>query len=108
MPELDKEVDMASGLMRAMFAEHRPEAPTQLDDPVQRLLALLSHGELSSGDLRKALRIRHRQTFRENYLHLALADGLIEYTIPEKPNSRLKKYRLTEKGQRLLVANKRS
>ena len=27
-----------------------------------------------------------------------MAESLIAYTIPEKPNSRLQKYRLTEKG----------
>jgi len=27
---------------------------------------------------------------------------IIEHTIPEKPNSRLQKYRLTDKGQALL------
>jgi hypothetical protein len=27
--------------------------------------------------------------------------GLLEYTIPGKPNSRLQKYRLTEKGRKM-------
>jgi ATP-dependent DNA helicase RecG len=31
-----------------------------------------------------------------------LTAELIEYTIPEKPNSRLQKYRLTDKGQAAL------
>jgi hypothetical protein len=29
----------------------------------------------------------------------ALADGLIEMIIPDKPNSRLQRYRLTQKGR---------
>ncbi len=41
-------------------------------------------------------------TFRENYRQPAVAAGLIELTIPDKPNSRLQKHRLTEKGRRRL------
>ena len=40
------------------------------------------------------------QTLRHNYLHHALQKGLIEMTVPDKPNSRLQKYRLTEKSKR--------
>jgi ATP-dependent DNA helicase RecG len=29
-----------------------------------------------------------------------MGQGLIEYALPDKPNSRLQKYRLTEKGKR--------
>ena len=44
-----------------------------------------------------------RKSFRERYLKPALDEGLIEMTIPEKPNSRLQKYRLTDKGRRWLA-----
>jgi DNA-binding PadR family transcriptional regulator len=35
----------------------------------------------------------------------ALEAELIEYTIPEKPNSRLQKYRLTDKGKERVEHN---
>jgi hypothetical protein len=75
------------------------QSPTQSDSPIEQLLLALDAGPLSSGELRSHLKLKHRPTFRENYLHPALAEGYIEMTIPEKPNSRLQKYRLTEKGR---------
>ncbi len=78
------------------------QSATQSTDPVDRLLACLARGEMSAGELRSALRIKHRPTFRANYLHPALATGWIEYTLPDKPSSRLQKYRLTLAGDKAL------
>jgi len=80
------------------------QSPIQSGAPVQRLLQALASGEKSSGELRQMLGIKHRPTFRENYLHPALQQGVIETTRPEKPNSRLQKYRLTAKGRKRLRA----
>ena len=79
------------------------QLPTQSEDPVQRLLLALSDEEKSSGTLRSVLGIKHRPTFRNNYLHPALDAELIEMTIPEKPSSSKQKYRLTSKGKNLLA-----
>jgi len=78
------------------------QLPTQSIDPVIRLLDALQHGDRAAGDLRTALKIKHRPTFRANYLHPALKENLIEYTIPDKPSSRLQKYRITKKGMKYL------
>jgi len=50
----------------------------------------------------RAWGLSHRPTFRQNYLHPALAAGLIERTLPDAPNSRLQKYRLTAMGRACL------
>lgn len=70
---------------------------------VQRLLALLAEeGELSNADIRERLNLKNRTHVREHNIEPALAQRLVEYTIPDKPNSRLQKYRLTAAGQALL------
>ena len=78
------------------------QSPTQFADPVVRLLRELEHGEKSSGELREALNLSHRPTFRSNYLHPALENGLIELTLPEKPTSSKQRYRLTNNGKQML------
>ena len=70
---------------------------------VLKLLALLAQrGPLGNDDIRQAFDLKDRRRLRETYLAPALAEGLIEYTLPDKPNSRLQQYRLTDKGRALL------
>lgn len=52
--------------------------------------------------LQQKLKLKGQANFRELYLTPALKYGLIEMTIPDKPTSRLQKYRITEKGEELL------
>ena len=72
-----------------------PEVTDPVTDPVKRVLLLLAQGELAPSAIQKAIGLSHRPTFRQNYLRAAENTGLIERTLPDKPNSRLQKYRLT-------------
>jgi len=50
-------------------------------------------GEMGRGEIQKALGLKDRKSFRDRYLKPALEMGLIEMIIPDKPTSRLQKYR---------------
>jgi len=67
-------------------------------DLVKKLLITIATDELSPNEIRNKLNLKHRQTFRKNYINPATEQKLIEMTIPDKPNSRNQKYRLTKKG----------
>ncbi len=59
---------------------------------------------MSSAEIRTALGLKDRTHVRQTYIDPALTAGLIEYTIPDHPNSRLQKYRLTDQGRAVLAA----
>jgi ATP-dependent DNA helicase RecG len=48
------------------------------------------------------LKLKNADHFRKAYLLPLLKPDLLEMTLPDKPNSRLQKYRLTEKGRLFL------
>ncbi|WP_028324413.1 Fic family protein [Desulfatirhabdium butyrativorans] len=79
-----------------------PQVSPQVTPQVGELLTTI-RGEMGREALQSALGLSDRKSFRERYLKPALADGLIEMTIPDKPNSRLQKYRLTDKGRQWLA-----
>lgn len=57
-------------------------------------------------ELMKIAQRSDRTKFRHHVLNPLLTEGLIEMTVPNKPTSRLQKYRLTKTGRELLAKKK--
>lgn len=88
--------DALGGLGGAAL-DSTPQVAPQVTPQVVRLLAALT-GDLDRAALQKALGLADRKSFSQRYLQPALEAGLIEQTRPDKPNSRLQQYRLTQRG----------
>ncbi len=76
------------------------EVAGEVTGEVERLI-LICHGELDRKALQAVLALKSEENFRKLYLVPALAAGLVEMSIPDKPTSRNQKYRLTAKGRML-------
>lgn len=86
---------MLSALLQALNeAAATDQVGDQVSDQVKALLKCLIKQPLTALAIMKKLGLSHRPTFRKNYLQPALDAGLIERTLPDKPNSSLQKYRL--------------
>ncbi|MDO8539958.1 MAG: putative DNA binding domain-containing protein [Opitutaceae bacterium] len=68
-----------------------------------RVLMLLASSAQSSAGLTKTLGHSEVSGALRRAIKSLLADGLIAYTLPEKPNSRLQRYRLTDAGKTKLA-----
>ena len=69
----------------------------------QRVLQLLSEGSLGKKNLAGKIGKDKPTRYLNELVKRLLEEGYIEYTIPEKPQSRLQKYRLTVAGQSLMA-----
>ncbi|MCP4162406.1 MAG: Fic family protein, partial [Deltaproteobacteria bacterium] len=72
--------------------ENTEQATVQVTEQVGVLLNAMGNKPLSTNEMMEAVGIKHRPTFRENYLKPAMNLGFIEMTIPDKPNSSKQKY----------------
>jgi ATP-dependent DNA helicase RecG len=102
-PEFETDEDRSYFLIRlpvhekAAWVEEGPEVTPE----VGKMLRMFD-GEMARQEIMSRLGLRDEKHFREHYQQPAIASGLVEMTIPEKPNSRLQKYRLTALGVRML------
>jgi predicted HTH transcriptional regulator len=78
-------------------ARVRPES--QREPLPDRLVQILREGAFSKATLAERLGQRVVSGQLNKVIRQLLADGIIEQTNPEKPQSRWQRYRLTEKGR---------
>ena len=85
--------------IREALAEIRnstPAIPPEVSPQVRKLMAALGSDTLSSLEIMARLGLKSRVSFRQNYLKPALEACLIEMTLPDKPNSRNQKYKVSK------------
>jgi ATP-dependent DNA helicase RecG len=114
-PEISFMVESLNGFTRSglnvLLQDNAQDTPqdtvqdTAQDTAQVKYLILNLEGEMTREEIQEKLTLVHRENFRKQYLRPALAKGLIEMTIPNKPNSRHQKYRLTEKGKQMKMKN---
>lgn len=72
------------------------------DQGIDQLIKALKFKDLDKLELMKVLDLNHKPHFNDKYIKPLLEQDLIEMTIPDKPKSPNQKYRLTQKGKKLL------
>ncbi len=93
-------------MLRMILDAIKLPTPQVTPQVVDLLMAL--QGEMTREMLQSALKLSDRKSFGDRYLKPALDEGLIEMTVPNKPKSRLQKYRLTNRGFELRPQKKKS
>ena len=86
--------------------ESRPEMqPGSLE---AKLLVLLAEGAMAKAALSRSLGQRQVSGQLNKVVRQLVADRMIEYTLPDRPRSRLQQYRLTAKGRAAVTTSARA
>jgi ATP-dependent DNA helicase RecG len=86
----------------------RGEGPESGPESIKgRVIAALANQPLSKSEIATAIGQASISGKLNQRIRQMLAEELIEYTVPDKPNSRLQKYRLTEKGREIMKAERK-
>lgn len=91
-------------------SKHQVGAPSReiarSDDRRLAILALLGDTERSRAEVLSAMGLSNETRNARRHLDPLIADGLVERTIPDRPNSRLQRYRLTDAGRAYLSSQR--
>lgn len=85
--------------------EHKDKHQVELNDTQKFILELLSNGTLSRKEIFTAIGMSGDSRSYKRHIEPLLIAGFIEMTVPDKPNSRLQRYRLTDSGSALIKGN---
>jgi len=84
--------------LQALTPQDCQQDTPQASSQVEALLNVLT-GAMSRQQIQAALGLADRENFRRHYLLPALEAGMVERTIPHRPNSGNQRYRLTASGR---------
>jgi ATP-dependent DNA helicase RecG len=96
-PKIQSEAQVAAHEAQS-GAQSKAQSGAQSDEVIK----WLGSGSLSAAELVAKLGLKSKTGALKRSLQQLLDNGLVEYTIPDKPTTRLQKYRLTEKGKEFL------
>ncbi len=85
--------------LAAVLSMATPQVTPQVTGQVVSVLEVVAVEDKPRVALQEAAALKDREHFREAYLEPLVNAGWLARTIPDKPTSRLQKYRLTEKGR---------
>lgn len=94
----------------AVFSKSRPEMLEEdifrvivpLTDQAAAQVGMFCMEPRSAKEIMRNIGLKHWKTFQEKYLNPLIDADFLERTIPDKPQSRLQKYRLTNKGRHIM------
>jgi ATP-dependent DNA helicase RecG len=85
-------------------AQSMIKSSAQSDAQPTAVLTALSASPLSAAGIMSVIGLKTKTGAFKRTIRDLLEQALIEYTIPEKPNSHLQRYRLTDSGRDMVAA----
>jgi predicted HTH transcriptional regulator len=110
-PQVTPQVDSGRNLLKEQSLQELASAlgltiaqvTPQVTAQVEKVLDATANEARSREELQTVTGMIDREHFRKAYIEPLVTAGWLERTIPDKPTSRLQKYRLTPKGRDWLV-----